>query len=215
MTLGTLANGAVTTGFSYPVVAKYNENGGTVTYSDGLDMARGVSVSVSIETTGENNPFYANNAAAEEAPRKFRRGTATITVDGLLRSAENLILGAITPTSLTVGSDSVDMYANDDDQVIPYVGYGNVIRRQSAGEVFYQAVVYPKVRFAQFTPGAATEEDDIDWQTQELEAALLRDDTSKHKWQVVSAPLETELEAYNAVRVFLGLTVATAVPGNN
>ena len=31
MALGALANGAVTTGYSYPVVALYNNNGGTVT----------------------------------------------------------------------------------------------------------------------------------------------------------------------------------------
>lgn len=214
MAVTGLANGAVTTGYSYPVVALYNNNGGTVTYSNGMDLARGVSVDPSIETSGDNNVFYANNAAAEEAQQRFRRGTATLTVDGLLRAAENLILGVTTEESLTVGTATVTMHDNDDDQEIPYVGIGFVIRRQSAGVEFFQAVVYPKARFAQFAPGAATEKEDIDWQTTELEAKLLRDDTAKHRWQRVSDPLETELEAYNTVRVALGLAVATAVPGN-
>lgn len=215
MALGTLAKGAVTTGFSYPVVAKYVNSSGVVSYTGGMDMARGVSVSVNIETGGDGNTFYANNAAAEEAPRKFKRGTLDLTVDGLLRSAEDLILGTLTTTSVTVATGkSVEISINDDDQNIPYVGYGNVIRRQSAGQVFYQGVVYPKTRFTQFAPGAATEQDDIDWQTQELEATLLRDDSAKHAWQKVTAPVETELEAYNAVRVLLGMTAATVLPGN-
>ena len=215
MALGALANGAVTTGFRYPVVALYNNNGGTVTYTGGMDLARGVSVSPSIETTGgNNNIFYANDAAAEEAQQRFRRGTATLTVDGLLRAAEDLILGLPAQTDFTVGSATVKETVYGDAQTIPYVGLGYVIRRQSAGVVFDQGVVYTKSRFAQFVPGAQTEGDDIDWQTQELEATLLRDDTTAHAWQKVSEPLETDLEAYNYVRVHLGLAVAAAVPGN-
>lgn len=215
MAVSHLASGAVITGFSYPVVAAYTVSSGTITYSSTQILARGVSVSPSIETQGgTDNTFYANNAAAEEAPQKFRRGTATFTVDGLLRAAEDLILGVVTSTATTVGTATVSVFENDDDQEIPYVGVGYVIRRQSAGEVFYQAVVYPKTRFAQFTPGAATEGDDIDWQTTEIEATLLRDDSAKHCWQKVSEPLATELEAYNTVLVLLGGSAAAAVPGN-
>lgn len=215
MAVSGLAQGAPITGFSYPVVAKYAASGGTVSYSDGMILARGVSVAPSIETSGgEDNIFYANNGAAEQAQARFRRGTATFTVDGLLAAAERLILGLPAAGSTTVGSGTVAVTAYGDNQDIPYTGVGYVIRRMSAGVVFYQAVVYPKVRFAQFTPGAATEADDIDWQTTEIEATLLRDDSSNHDWQKVSEPLETELEAYNTVRVLLGLAVATAVPGN-
>lgn len=214
MAVTGLANGAVTTGYSYPVVALYNPNGGTPSYSGGMDLARGVSVDPSIETNGDNNVFYANNGAAEEAQQRFRRGTCAFTVDGLLRAAENLILGVNTTSTVTVGTASVTMHDNDDEQEIPYVGVGYVVRRQSAGVEFFQAVVYPKARFAQFAPSAATEEEDIDWQTTELSATLLRDDSAKHRWQRVSDPLETELEAYNTVRAALGLSAADRVPGN-
>lgn len=215
MSVSNLANGAVTTGFSYPVVAKYTNSGGVTTYSNGMDLARGVSVDVTVETAGDDNIFFANNAAAEEAPRRFKRGSAKLTVDGLLRAAEDLILGATTEETVTVGSASVKFAVNDDDQEIPYVGIGVVLRRQSAGQEFFQGLVYTKSRFAQFAPSASTEDgDDIDWQTQELDATLLRDDTPKHAWQKLSEPLETELEAYNAIRVVLGLAPAQALPGN-
>lgn len=215
MAVTGLAKGAVTTGYSYPVVALYGNNGGTVSYTSGMDLARGVSNEPSIETANDNNTFYANNAAAEEGERRFRRGEVTITVDGLLRTAENLIMGINGTRDLTVGSATVKMTDYGDSQSIPYCGYGFVVRRQSAGTVFYQAHVYNKVRFAQFVPGAATEGEEIDWQTTELSATLLRDDTTSHNWQTVSEPLATELEAYNALRVTLGLAVAAALPGNS
>lgn len=215
MAVTGLAKGAVTTGYSYPVVALYAQNGGTVTYSSGMDLARGVSIEPNIETANDDNTFYANNAAAEEGQRRFRRGDLTLTVDGLLRTAENLILGISGTRNVTVQSGTVvAMTDYGDSQNIPYCGFGCVVRRQSAGVVFYQAHIYPKVRFASFAPGAATEEDQIDWQTQELNATLMRDDTTAHNWQSISEPLATELEAYNAVRVSLGLTAAAALPGN-
>ena len=214
MAVTGLASGAVITGFGYPVVAKYAASGSTVTYSNGQDLARGVSVSTSIETLGEDNIFYANNEAAEVAPLRFRRGTATLTVDGLLVAAEKLILGLPNARSLTVGSGTVSMEDYGDDQEIPYCGVGYVIRRQSAGVEYYQGVVYTKARVSQFEPGAETQGEDIDWQTTELEATLLRDDTSKHNWKSVSEPLATALEAYNAVRVSLGMSPAADLPTN-
>ena len=214
MAVTGLASGAVITGYSYPMVAKYINTAGTISHSDGMILARGVSVSVSIETLGEDNTFYANNGAAEVAPLRFKSGTATLTVDGLLRAAEDLILGLPAAREATVGTDTVEWTDYGDDQEIPYVTVGYIIRRQSAGVEYFQAVVFNKCRFAQFEPSAETQGEDIDWQTTELEAKLLRDDSSKHNWKAISEPLATELEAYNAVRVALGLSVATALPGN-
>ena len=77
------AAGKVITGFSSPYVAKYSASGGTVTYSDGMRLARGVSVSINPEV-GDANPFYADNVEAETVPGTFTGGTATLTVDGLL-----------------------------------------------------------------------------------------------------------------------------------
>lgn len=53
------AAGRVTTGFSLPYVAKYAVSGGTVTYSDGQKLARGVNVTISPEASSDNI-FYAD-----------------------------------------------------------------------------------------------------------------------------------------------------------
>lgn len=210
----TLAAGQVVTGFSFPVVALYNNEGETVTYTSGMDLARGVSLDPDVATSGDENIFYANNRSAETAQRRFRNGSISLTVDGLLTAAEKLImgLGAGAASTVTVGQATVNITDYGEAQQIPYVGIGAVVRSQSNGQELFRAVVYTKCRFEQFNLPAATEEDDIDWQTTELSAQLSRDDTVKHNWQRVSEPLETELEAYNTVRVILGLTPATALP---
>lgn len=210
----TLAAGQVVTGFSFPVVALYNNEGETVTYTSGMDLARGVSLAPDVATSGDENIFYANNRSAETAQRRFRNGSISLTVDGLLTAAEKLImgLGAGAASTVTVGQATVNITDYGEAQQIPYVGIGAVVRSQSNGQELFRAVVYTKCRFEQFNLPAATEEDDIDWQTTELSAQLSRDDTVKHNWQRVSEPLETELEAYNTVRVILGLTPATALP---
>lgn len=208
----TLANGQVVTGFSYPVVAKYTNSGSSVTYSSGQILARGVSIEPDVQTGGDENVFYADNRTAESAQKRFQLGTLKLTVDGLLRSAEDLIMGLGDPVNVTVGTATVKVTGYGDGQQIPYCGVGAVVRSQSNGIELFRAVVYPKVRFAQFAVKAATQGEDIDWQTTELEAQISRDDTGAHNWQRYSEILETELEAYNAVRVMLGLTVTTELP---
>lgn len=200
------AAGKVVTGFSASYVALYDDNGGSPIYTDGMKLARSVDMSPEIDTQGEDNNFSADNVVAETAPRRFRSGTLSITVDGLLRTAENLIMGLTAKSTLTVGTKSVQMYDYGDSQHIPYVGIGVVVRSMSNGIELFNAHIYTKARFAQFAVSAATEGDDgIDWQTQSLSATLARDDSPEHKWQRVSEPLATELEAENAVRVALGI----------
>lgn len=216
--ISSLAAGQVVTGFSFPVVALYGESGGTVTYTSGMDLARGVSLDPDIETADDDNVFYADNRSAESVPRRFKRGSIGITVDGLLVAAEKLIMGlpSSATSNVTVGSGqgaaTVAVTDYNDDQNIPYVGLGAVVRSQSKGTELFRAVVYTKCRFEQFDVPAATQEEEIDWQTTELKAALHRDDTSKHVWLRKSEFLATELEAYNAVRVMLGLSVAASLP---
>ena len=213
-----LAAGQVVTGFSFPVVALYKNTGGTVTYENGMDLARGVSVDPDIETANDDNVFYANNRSTETAQKRFRSGTVGLTVDGLLTQAERLIMGipAASQTDITIGEGqtavTVGMTDYGDGQLIPYVGVGYVVRSMSNGIEMFRAVVYTKTRFDQFVIPAATEEDEIDWQTTDLSAQLMRDDTSAHNWQRVSEPVDSELLAYNVVRSILGMATVDALP---
>lgn len=199
-----MANGKVITGYSRPFVALYNNNEGTITYSSGMPLARGVDVSVEAET-GDAVNFYADNVMAESVGGVFTGATITMTVDGLKDNARKLIMGLPNAEPLTVGSSSVDIYTYDDRQNIPNVGIGFVVRYMESGVTSYQPVVFTKASFSVDGLDAATQEEEIEFQTTELEAALMRDDSEHHAWRKIGADQTTEAAAVNVVKALLNI----------
>lgn len=193
-----MANGRVITGFSKPYVALYSATGTTVTYTGGIPLARGVEVQIEPETTDDNR-FYADNIVAENEAGTFNGGTATITVDGLKDAANKLIFGL--PTADEQGWTN---YGND--QAVPYVGFGCVVRYQEEGVVSYVPLVLTKIQFNEASMQAATQEDTIDWQTQELTAQIFRDDSAKQVWKRLGAGVATETAAEGSVKTALGIS---------
>lgn len=191
-----MAAGKVTTGFSKPYVAVYAASGTTITYSSGQVLARGVDVAIAPETSDDNN-FYADNVIAEVVASEFTGGTLTLTVDGLFPAAEKLIYG--------LPDASADWTAYGDDMTIPYVGVGFIIRQQSAGVVTYTPVVLAKCKFHLAETNAATQEEDIDWQTQSLEATILRGDDANRTWKFLGSEYATEAAAEAALAAKLGI----------
>lgn len=198
-----MANGQVITGFSKPVVARYNATGTTVTYTGLMPLARGVDVSLDIETNDDND-FYADNVVAESAGNTFSSGTVTLTVDGLKAEARTLIMGLPEPTSVSLGGNTVDVYDYDDRQAKPYVGVGFIVRYMEDGVTSYVPYMLPKVIFNDLGIEAETQEDAIDFQTTELEATIMRDDSDNHRWQRVGANQTTEALAYSVLQALLG-----------
>lgn len=195
----------VTTGFSKPYVAKYSATGQSVTYSGGLSLGRGVSLSLDIETADDNN-FYADNVLAESESSNFTRGKATITVDGLDNAAATLILGLGATQELQVNESPVNMQGYGQAMSAPYVGYGCVRRTQMQGKVQYWPYILPKVKFSIPGDEVETSEDQINWQTQELSATVQRDDTAAANWKLISEEgMATEAEAEEAVKAFLNI----------
>lgn len=193
-----MAAGKVKTGFSKPYVAKYSAEGGKITYAEGRLLARGVDVSVEPETS-DTNTFYADNQAAETDDGTFTGGTVTLTVDGLLSDAESLIMGL--PEA---GTD--EWFAYNDKQKIPYVAIGYITRYVSDGKTTYVPTVLVKTKFQQKGDSAKTQEDSIDWQTQELTANILRGDDADHSWKYLGKDYDTEAEAEAALKAKLGIT---------
>lgn len=202
------AAGRVVTGFSKPYVAKYNDSGSTVTYSNGMKLARGVEVSIEPEI-GDSNPFYADNVEAETVPGTFTGGTVGLTVDGLLTVAERFIYGLPEAEEITYGESkkaSVTHYG--DDMIIPYVGIGFVVRYMSDNVTTYVPMILTKARFQMGNTSAATQEESIDWQTQELTADLMRDDSKTHSWKKIAEGVSTEAEAEAIVMAMLNISAA-------
>ena len=162
-----------------------HRNGGYIYRRDGVGAWR--QPVLEIDTADDNN-FYADNALAETETAQFVNGSATITVDGLDNDAATVILGLPAPTSFTPGDDSpVQMQGYGAGMDPPFVGFGCVRRTQMNGVVKYWPLILPKVKFGLPGDEAATQEDQIDWQTQELEATVIRDDTAAQNWKVISA----------------------------
>lgn len=202
-----MANGRVITGYSKPYVARYNVSDNAVTYSDGMPLARGVSVSIEPES-GDGNDFYADNVTAESVGGTFTGGTLTLTVDGLKDEARKLVMGIVTENTVTVGTgttSSVKVYDYDDQQVAPYVGVGFIVRYMENGVTTYVPHVITKAVFSPEGLEAATQEEDIEFQTTDLEATIMRDDTQNHRWQRVAEAQTTEALAEAVIRAILGI----------
>lgn len=201
-----MAAGKVLIGFSKPYVALYTTSAGVTSYSSGQQLARGVSVSIEPETS-DDNIFYADNQAAEVAGAMFTGGTATVTVDGLKGAARKLIFGLANATTYTVTTGTnVDVYKYNDSMNVPYVGFGYIAMYQEDGVISYEATILPKVKFNLDSEEANTKGEDIEWQTKELSASILRDDTSDHNWRFVTDAITTESVAEQYIKKVLEIS---------
>lgn len=192
-----MANGRVCTGFSDPFVALYANSGTTVTYTSCTPLARGVEVTVEAEESSDSNNFYADNVLAESIQGIFSGGTATLTVDGLLENTRKLIYGL--PTA-----DGSGWTHFGDNQSVPYVGIGFVTRYMSGGVTSYVPTILTKAIFAAEPQNAATQGDEVDWQTTELKATLLRDDSANHDWKMIGTAQATQAAAVSMITTALG-----------
>ena len=197
----------VTTGFSKPYVAKYTNTAGTNTYTGGMLLGRGVSNELEVEAADDNN-FYADNTIAETESTQFVSGSGTATIDGLDRDSAALVLGLPETEQMQIGSDSqtVNIQHYNDEMNAPYVGYAYIRRVMSKGVTSYIPVIHPKVKFGFPSDSAATQEDQIDWQTQELSFTVHRDDTEKHDWKLDTEPLATEALAESVIKKYFSIT---------
>lgn len=202
-----MANGKVITGYSKPYVALYNYANNAITYSNGMPLARGVDVNVEAEN-GDGVNFYTDNVVAESVGGVFTGATITLTVDGLKAAARKLIMGLPNAESITVGQNTYDVVKYDNRQQIPYVAIGFVVRYMENGNTTYTANVFKKAAFSVEGLEAATQEEEIEFQTTELEATLMRDDSQYQEWRNLVEDLPSEEEAVNVIKAILGITGA-------
>lgn len=86
----------------------------------------------------------------------------------------------------------------------PYIGIGYVTRWMSGGQTGYTPTVLTKTKFSIPEESANTQEDAIDWQTEELNATLMRDDTVDEAWKLIGADFSNEADAELALIKALG-----------
>lgn len=192
-----MAAGRVCTGFSKPYVAwlqDSNDGSGIYSISGGRKLARGVSVSVDIDSPDDNN-FFADNGDSESSRTFFSGGTLTLVVDGLFEMPERLIMGNPRKESGWI--------CYDDRQKTYYIAVAFVVRYQSGNEEVYVPVAFPKCLFNPITTSAETQDGQIDFQPQELTARIYRVNDAKHTWKWIGEEYVTEEAAENAIKAKL------------
>lgn len=193
---------AVTTGFSEPYIAKYSNTGTTVSYSGGMKLGRGVSMSIEVESADDNS-FYADDIVAETETGTMTSASATVTVDGMEPEVAAFALGLPTATQETIGDSPVDVYDYDDRMNPPFLGLGVLKRVMLNGAQYWVPIVFTKVKMNIPSEEANTQEDQIDWQTQELEMTILRDDSANRRWKRVFERQTTKADALNIITTYL------------
>ena len=196
-----MANGKVITGYSQPIVAKYSYSSNTISYSNVMPLARGVEVEMEVEI-GDATNFFADNTIAEAVAGQFNGATATFTVDGLKDTARDLIAGLVTSKTIIANSSTVTAKVYDDLQVIPYVGIGFVVRYMENGVTTYAPVILPKAQFSPESLNAATQGEEVEFQTTELQATVMRADDANHSWKVVAEDQATEAAAVAVINAY-------------
>ena len=193
---------AVTTGFSEPYIAKYSNTGTTVSYSGGMKLGRGVSMTIDVESADDNN-FYADDIVAETETGTMTSASATVTVDGMEPEVAAFALGLPAATQENIGESQVDVYDYDDRMNPPFLGLGVLQRVMLNGVQYWVPIVFTKVKMNNPSDEANTQEDQIDWQTQELEMTILRDDSANRRWKRVFERQTTKADALNIITTYL------------
>ena len=198
-----------TIGLSKPYYAIYSNTGAAVEYSEGGLIGKATEMTLELEGA-EANILYADNGPAE-SDNQFAGGTLTLSTDDLLPEPMLAILGLQQETISSVDGVTTEGAAwikYNDQQEIPYVGFGGIIKAKQNGAIKWIAVVLPKIQFANPGISAVTQGETIEWQTKELTATVMRDDTADHSWQWMSTPLDSEAEAEAAIQNVLDISVA-------
>ena len=197
-----------TIGLSKPYYGIYSVSGTTVSYADGAVMGKATEANIEIDTTEDNN-LYGDNAIAE-TDRSFAGGTLTLSTTDLSQKVSKAILGlkeaAITGIDGVVDT-SVKELIYDDEQSTPYLGVGFIIKKKVNGAYRWRAVVLTKVMFSIPADAATTQGNSIEWQTPELSATIMRDDSATHMWKR-EATFTTEVQAEAYIKARLGISEA-------
>lgn len=192
-------------GLSKPYAAIYAASGNAVTYSGGASIGKAISLEISLEDGGDNI-LYADNAPAE-SETSFAGGTLTIGTDDLYANVMKDYLGmpeeAISATGLT--TESPKWYKNNDQQTVPYLGFGAIAKKKVSGATKYVAILFQKIKLNNLAQSLETQGETISWQTEELTATILRSDSVNHDWRWISSDMDTEADAETILKAALSI----------
>lgn len=185
-------------GLSKPICAEYTAAGSVVTYSEPYAANKAVEYSFEAESADDND-FFADNEVTESAAGKFSSGTLTLKTADLEPALSKKILGLKT-AERTVDGKKITEVIYDDDLRQPDLGFGIVEEHEINGITQYLPIILPKIKFNIPGNAATTRGKEIEWQTREVTAKVMRsaqvDANYNHPWQISPETMfDTEAEA--------------------
>lgn len=178
-------------GLSKPYYATYTNTSGTVTYGTLTNLAKACEMNIELDDA-DDVILHADNGPAERASG-FTGGTLTLNIDELSITAAGAILG-ITPANSTSPAGTGNTITFGGNTAAPYLGFGIVVKKQVANAIKWMAVALKKVQFHMPNIEATTQGESIEFQTPELTATILRDDTTDANWSAWGM-FDTEADA--------------------
>ena len=130
----------------------------------------------------------------------------TMTIDGLSPDDEAFLMGLKAGNPVQVdSSNSVETLEYGAEMEPPYIGIGATKKGQRDGKSYWGAIILAKCRCKVPGDDATTQEDQIDWQTQDIDFTIMRDDSAKNRWKIIPKTLfTTESAAVAFVKKALG-----------
>lgn len=193
-------------GLSKPILGKYTNSSGTVTYSEGKTIGHAISYSAEIEM-GDNNPLYGDNEIVENDKGIFQSGTLTLNTSELTNTVSKWLLG-LTTNTYTIGEGTGATEVTEtvfDDQAAPItVGFGIIELHQVNDTDSYRTVILTKCVPKIPADAANTKGETIEWQTQEITFDIQKDDTTHHMWKI-EAEFTSEAAALAYLQARLGV----------
>lgn len=190
-------------GLSKPFYAIYTAENNSVAYQNGGSMGKAVEAEIEPDDN-DTAVFYADNGPAESA-NMFSGGTLTLSVDRLDSGVVAAILGITPGSSTTPSGTTLDFSA---ENTIPYVGVGLIAKSIVDGSAVWMGIVLTKVQFKMPTLDLDTQGEEIEFTANELEATILRDDTTNHNWMKWGY-FTTEGDAETWIKGRLSISAAT------
>lgn len=195
-------------GLAIPFLGKYENNDGSVSYSQPTVAGAAVEYGVSW-TTSDDNPLYADNAIKENDNGTFQSGELTLGTDDLTENVSQLVLGLKTKEISYGAGKKVNVTVYDDEAKAPYFGFGIIEMHQIDNVDSFRVVFLPKVQFKLPENAATTKGESIEWQTPSITATVFRsdqaDDENKHPW-MEDAWFDNEADAIEYLKFRCGET---------
>lgn len=194
-------------GLSKPICANYKAEGCQVTYTEPYAADNAVEYSFEAEIA-EDNDLYADNNVKESAAGKFTNGTLTLKTADLEPGLSKKIIGLRTATR-TINGKEVTEVVYDDNLRQPDLGFGIIEEHEIDGITQYLPIIFPKIKFNVPGNAATTRGKEIEWQTREITAKVMRsarvDELYNHPWQISPEKMyDNETEAEEYIRAVFG-----------